>query len=101
VPSLTKPVALVFIADSCIYKKVCPFNGGSFLLQPSASDFQFCWNQAPYAIGKKNLYCGSVPLADPTCRAWSPGNNWNFLASYWGLGHLSRSLLLDNLMLPF
>ncbi|XP_040591549.1 GTPase-activating Rap/Ran-GAP domain-like protein 3 isoform X8 [Mesocricetus auratus] len=35
---------------SCIYKKVCPFNGGSFLLQPSASDFQFCWNQAPYAI---------------------------------------------------
>lgn len=35
---------------SCIYKKVCPFNGGSFLLQPSASDFQFCWNQAPHAI---------------------------------------------------
>uniref|UniRef100_A0A8I3MW58 GTPase activating Rap/RanGAP domain like 3 n=1 Tax=Canis lupus familiaris TaxID=9615 RepID=A0A8I3MW58_CANLF len=35
---------------SCIYKKVCPFNGGSFLVQPSASDFQFCWNQAPYAI---------------------------------------------------
>uniref|UniRef100_A0A667HYU9 GTPase-activating Rap/Ran-GAP domain-like protein 3 n=1 Tax=Lynx canadensis TaxID=61383 RepID=A0A667HYU9_LYNCA len=35
---------------SCIYKKVCPFNGGSFLVQPCASDFQFCWNQAPYAI---------------------------------------------------
>ncbi|KAM6183401.1 GTPase-activating Rap/Ran-GAP domain-like protein 3 isoform 2-T2 [Erethizon dorsatum] len=35
---------------SCIYKKVCPFNGSSFLIQPSASDFQFCWNQAPYAI---------------------------------------------------
>nr|XP_008509831.1 PREDICTED: GTPase-activating Rap/Ran-GAP domain-like protein 3 isoform X5 [Equus przewalskii] len=35
---------------SCIYKKVCPFNGGSFLVQPSASDFQFCWNQAPCAI---------------------------------------------------
>ncbi|XP_048199200.1 GTPase-activating Rap/Ran-GAP domain-like protein 3 isoform X3 [Perognathus longimembris pacificus] len=35
---------------SCIYKKVCPFNGGSFLVQPSASDFQFCWNQAPYAV---------------------------------------------------
>ncbi|XP_077001490.1 GTPase-activating Rap/Ran-GAP domain-like protein 3 isoform X2 [Tamandua tetradactyla] len=35
---------------SCIYKKVCPFNGGSFLVQPSASDFQFCWNQGPYAI---------------------------------------------------
>ncbi|XP_058528605.1 GTPase-activating Rap/Ran-GAP domain-like protein 3 isoform X2 [Ochotona princeps] len=35
---------------SCIYKKVCPFNGSSFLVQPSASDFQFCWNQAPCAI---------------------------------------------------
>ncbi|XP_049630087.1 GTPase-activating Rap/Ran-GAP domain-like protein 3 isoform X1 [Suncus etruscus] len=35
---------------SCIYKKVCPFNAGSLLVQPSASDFQFCWNQAPYAI---------------------------------------------------
>ncbi|XP_063083832.1 GTPase-activating Rap/Ran-GAP domain-like protein 3 isoform X4 [Cavia porcellus] len=35
---------------TCIYKKVCPLNGGSFLVQPSASDFQFCWNQAPYAI---------------------------------------------------
>ncbi|XP_045419351.1 GTPase-activating Rap/Ran-GAP domain-like protein 3 isoform X2 [Lemur catta] len=35
---------------SCIYKKICPFNGGSFLVQPSASDFQFCWNQAPCAI---------------------------------------------------
>ncbi|XP_075415215.1 GTPase-activating Rap/Ran-GAP domain-like protein 3 [Tenrec ecaudatus] len=35
---------------SCIYKKVCPFNGGSFLVQPSASDFQFCWNQAPDAV---------------------------------------------------
>nr|XP_060466446.1 GTPase-activating Rap/Ran-GAP domain-like protein 3 [Panthera onca] len=39
-----------FVADSCIYKKVCPFNGGSFLVQPCASDFQFCWNQAPYAV---------------------------------------------------
>ncbi|XP_048199192.1 GTPase-activating Rap/Ran-GAP domain-like protein 3 isoform X2 [Perognathus longimembris pacificus] len=48
---------------SCIYKKVCPFNGGSFLVQPSASDFQFCWNQAPYAVGEiqsKNLY--KIPL---------------------------------------
>ncbi|XP_006918039.1 GTPase-activating Rap/Ran-GAP domain-like protein 3 isoform X1 [Pteropus alecto] len=35
---------------SCIYKKVCPFNGGSFLVRPSASDFQFCWNQAPSAM---------------------------------------------------
>uniref|UniRef100_A0A8C5UMW7 GTPase-activating Rap/Ran-GAP domain-like protein 3 n=1 Tax=Microcebus murinus TaxID=30608 RepID=A0A8C5UMW7_MICMU len=28
---------------SCIYKKVCPFNGGSFLVQPSASDFHLCF----------------------------------------------------------
>lgn len=54
-----------FVADSCIYKKVCPFNGGSFLVQPSASDFQFCWNQAPYAIGKKNLDHFALPLHRP------------------------------------
>uniref|UniRef100_A0A6J0UBP3 GTPase-activating Rap/Ran-GAP domain-like protein 3 isoform X1 n=1 Tax=Pogona vitticeps TaxID=103695 RepID=A0A6J0UBP3_9SAUR len=34
----------------CYYRKVCPFNGGSFLIQPSASDFHFSWNQVPYAI---------------------------------------------------
>ncbi|XP_078082550.1 GTPase-activating Rap/Ran-GAP domain-like protein 3 isoform X7 [Mustelus asterias] len=34
----------------CYYKKVCPFNGGSPLIQPSASDFHFCWNQVPNAI---------------------------------------------------
>ncbi|XP_038601443.1 GTPase-activating Rap/Ran-GAP domain-like protein 3 isoform X1 [Tachyglossus aculeatus] len=34
----------------CYYKKVCPFNGGSPLVQPSASDFHFSWNQVPYAI---------------------------------------------------
>ncbi|XP_075435101.1 GTPase-activating Rap/Ran-GAP domain-like protein 3 isoform X4 [Ascaphus truei] len=34
----------------CYYKKVCPFNGGSPLIQPSASDFQFSWNQVPNAI---------------------------------------------------
>uniref|UniRef100_A0A8D0LCX8 GTPase activating Rap/RanGAP domain like 3 n=1 Tax=Sphenodon punctatus TaxID=8508 RepID=A0A8D0LCX8_SPHPU len=34
----------------CYYRKVCPFNGGSPLVQPSASDFQFSWNQVPYAI---------------------------------------------------
>uniref|UniRef100_A0A803SUM1 GTPase activating Rap/RanGAP domain like 3 n=1 Tax=Anolis carolinensis TaxID=28377 RepID=A0A803SUM1_ANOCA len=34
----------------CYYRKVCPFNGGSFLVQPSASDFHFSWNQVPYAI---------------------------------------------------
>ncbi|XP_068938804.1 GTPase-activating Rap/Ran-GAP domain-like protein 3 isoform X3 [Petaurus breviceps papuanus] len=35
---------------SCNYKKVCPFNGGSPLIQPSASDFHFSWNQVPYAV---------------------------------------------------
>uniref|UniRef100_A0A8D2J4W1 GTPase-activating Rap/Ran-GAP domain-like protein 3 n=1 Tax=Varanus komodoensis TaxID=61221 RepID=A0A8D2J4W1_VARKO len=34
----------------CCYRKVCPFNGGSPLVQPSASDFHFSWNQVPYAI---------------------------------------------------
>ncbi|XP_078406073.1 GTPase-activating Rap/Ran-GAP domain-like protein 3 isoform X5 [Cetorhinus maximus] len=34
----------------CYYKKVCPFNGGSPLIQPSASDFHFSWNQVPNAI---------------------------------------------------
>lgn len=54
-----------FVADSCIYKKVCPFNGGSFLVQPCASDFQFCWNQAPYAIGKKTLDRFALPTPHP------------------------------------
>lgn len=34
----------------CYYKKVCPFNGGSPLVQPSPSDFHFCWNQVPNSI---------------------------------------------------
>ncbi|XP_063288875.1 GTPase-activating Rap/Ran-GAP domain-like protein 3 isoform X3 [Pelobates fuscus] len=34
----------------CYYKKVCPFNGGSPLIQPSASDFHFSWNQVPNAV---------------------------------------------------
>ncbi|XP_042193199.1 GTPase-activating Rap/Ran-GAP domain-like protein 3 [Callorhinchus milii] len=34
----------------CYYKKVCTFNGGSPLLQPSASDFHFSWNQVPNHI---------------------------------------------------
>ncbi|XP_069798841.1 GTPase-activating Rap/Ran-GAP domain-like protein 3 [Dendropsophus ebraccatus] len=35
---------------SCSYKKVSPFNGGSPLLQPSASDFHFSWSQVPHAV---------------------------------------------------
>ncbi|XP_052525378.1 GTPase-activating Rap/Ran-GAP domain-like protein 3 isoform X10 [Tympanuchus pallidicinctus] len=34
----------------CQYRKVYPFNGGSPLIQPSAYDFHFCWNQVPYAV---------------------------------------------------
>ncbi|XP_062929502.1 GTPase-activating Rap/Ran-GAP domain-like protein 3 isoform X1 [Mobula hypostoma] len=34
----------------CYYKKVCPFNSGSPLMQPSASDFHFSWNQVPNSI---------------------------------------------------
>ncbi|XP_039183026.1 GTPase-activating Rap/Ran-GAP domain-like protein 3 isoform X2 [Crotalus tigris] len=34
----------------CYYRKVCPFNGGTALVQPLASDYHFSWNQIPYAI---------------------------------------------------
>ncbi|XP_075041790.1 GTPase-activating Rap/Ran-GAP domain-like protein 3 isoform X2 [Mixophyes fleayi] len=34
----------------CYYKKVSPFNGGSPIIQPSASDFHFSWNQVPNAV---------------------------------------------------
>ncbi|XP_074871627.1 GTPase-activating Rap/Ran-GAP domain-like protein 3 [Carettochelys insculpta] len=34
----------------CYYRKVCPYNGGSPLVQTSTSDFHFSWNQVPYAI---------------------------------------------------
>ncbi|XP_051663721.1 GTPase-activating Rap/Ran-GAP domain-like protein 3 isoform X4 [Manacus candei] len=34
----------------CQYRKVYPFSGGSPLIQPSAYDFQFSWNQVPYAV---------------------------------------------------
>ncbi|XP_028828553.1 GTPase-activating Rap/Ran-GAP domain-like protein 3 isoform X3 [Denticeps clupeoides] len=34
----------------CSYKKVCPFNGATPMIQPSSSDFTFSWNQMPNAI---------------------------------------------------
>uniref|UniRef100_A0A8C5U4S0 GTPase-activating Rap/Ran-GAP domain-like protein 3 n=1 Tax=Malurus cyaneus samueli TaxID=2593467 RepID=A0A8C5U4S0_9PASS len=34
----------------CQYRKVYPFSGGSPLVQPSAYDFHFSWNQVPYAV---------------------------------------------------
>lgn len=45
--------AAFFFTDVCRYRKVYPFNGGSPLIQPSAYDFHFSWNQVPYAVGKK------------------------------------------------
>lgn len=90
---LTEHVAVVLFPDSCIYKKVCPFNGGSFLLQPSASDFQFCWNQAPYAIGKSNLFCGPCPCLT-TRRARSPVSCLDSLRNChtsWGMNILQIS----------
>lgn len=64
-----------FPADSCIYKKVCPFNAGSLLVQPSASDFQFCWNQAPYAIGKHTLCAHTVAFRAPSPLGSQPANS--------------------------
>ncbi|XP_056360956.1 GTPase-activating Rap/Ran-GAP domain-like protein 3 isoform X2 [Oenanthe melanoleuca] len=34
----------------CQYRKIHPFSGGSPLVQPSAYDFHFSWNQVPYAV---------------------------------------------------
>ncbi|XP_061118837.1 GTPase-activating Rap/Ran-GAP domain-like protein 3 isoform X1 [Conger conger] len=34
----------------CYYKKVCPFNGATPMIQSSTSDFNFSWNQMPNAI---------------------------------------------------
>ncbi|XP_066568831.1 GTPase-activating Rap/Ran-GAP domain-like protein 3 isoform X2 [Amia ocellicauda] len=34
----------------CYYKKVCPFNGATPMIQSTASDFHFSWNQVPNAI---------------------------------------------------
>ncbi|XP_035383370.1 GTPase-activating Rap/Ran-GAP domain-like protein 3 isoform X4 [Electrophorus electricus] len=34
----------------CTYKKVCPFNGATPMIQPNSSDFQFSWNQMPNSI---------------------------------------------------
>ncbi|XP_051973418.1 GTPase-activating Rap/Ran-GAP domain-like protein 3 isoform X3 [Xyrauchen texanus] len=33
----------------CVYKKVCPFNGATPMIQPNSSDFHFSWNQMPNA----------------------------------------------------
>ncbi|XP_076014830.1 GTPase-activating Rap/Ran-GAP domain-like protein 3 isoform X2 [Genypterus blacodes] len=34
----------------CYYKKVCPFNGSTPMIQSNSSDFHFSWNQMPNAI---------------------------------------------------
>ncbi|KTG46823.1 hypothetical protein cypCar_00038974, partial [Cyprinus carpio] len=38
----------------CIYKKVCPFNGATPMIQPNTSEFHFSWNQMPNAIAPIN-----------------------------------------------
>ncbi|RXN10324.1 GTPase-activating Rap Ran-GAP domain 3 isoform X2 [Labeo rohita] len=38
----------------CVYKKVCPFNGATPMIQPNTSDFHFSWNQMPNAIAPIN-----------------------------------------------
>ncbi|CAL8320342.1 unnamed protein product [Lota lota] len=35
---------------SCYYKKVCPFNGSTPMIQSNTSDLHFSWNQMPNAI---------------------------------------------------
>uniref|UniRef100_A0A3B3QW67 GTPase-activating Rap/Ran-GAP domain-like protein 3 n=1 Tax=Paramormyrops kingsleyae TaxID=1676925 RepID=A0A3B3QW67_9TELE len=35
----------------CYYKKVCPFNGVTTMIQSGSSDFHFSWNQMPNSIG--------------------------------------------------
>lgn len=48
-----EPVSSIFIfADICYYKKVCPFNGSTPMIQSNTSDFHFSWNQMPNAIGR-------------------------------------------------
>nr|XP_023663725.1 GTPase-activating Rap/Ran-GAP domain-like protein 3 isoform X3 [Paramormyrops kingsleyae] len=34
----------------CYYKKVCPFNGVTTMIQSGSSDFHFSWNQMPNSI---------------------------------------------------
>ncbi|XP_077441466.1 GTPase-activating Rap/Ran-GAP domain-like protein 3 isoform X2 [Vanacampus margaritifer] len=34
----------------CSYKKVCPFNGSTPMIQSNTSDFHFSWNQMPNSI---------------------------------------------------
>uniref|UniRef100_A0A3B3DG52 GTPase-activating Rap/Ran-GAP domain-like protein 3 n=1 Tax=Oryzias melastigma TaxID=30732 RepID=A0A3B3DG52_ORYME len=34
----------------CYYKKVCPFNGSTPMIQSNTPDFHFSWNQMPNAI---------------------------------------------------
>ncbi|KAI5608421.1 GTPase-activating Rap/Ran-GAP domain-like protein 3 isoform X2 [Silurus asotus] len=34
----------------CAYKKVCPFNGATPMIQPNSFDFHFSWNQMPNGI---------------------------------------------------
>lgn len=48
----TKTSPLLPVSDICYYKKVCPFNGSTPMIQSNTSDFHFSWNQMPNAIGR-------------------------------------------------
>lgn len=51
IPSFLTPGNYLLV-DLCAYKKVCPFNGATPMIQPNSSDFHFSWNQMPNGIGK-------------------------------------------------
>lgn len=58
-----------FSPDICHYKKVCPFNGSTPMMQSNTPDFHFSWNQMPNAIGRLLWQQQSGPtLVKPT--AW-------------------------------
>lgn len=47
-----EPASCLSLTDICSYKKVCPFNGSTPMIQSNTSDFHFSWNQMPNAIGR-------------------------------------------------
>lgn len=89
------------LSDICYYRKVCPFNGGSPLVQASASDFHFSWNQVPYAIGKNQAPVSFQrnPRLWPRCLVALLSSSLRFLCPpilprHLGLALLSRPQVL-------
>lgn len=64
-----KVVSSFSFTDICYYKKVCPFNGSTPMIQSNTSDFHFSWNQMPNAIGRlPRQHCLGPTL--PMLLAW-------------------------------